>query len=123
MRRSWRPRSARSLLAVSVALAPDLWRQFVDVLRARGPADASAFLPVPYAARFVVGAVLMVVAARVAPRIGEPLLVVAVTIALPTLWVTALATLAAVVPLIRTPPRPPARAPRQRCPSSPMSAT
>jgi hypothetical protein len=32
------------------------------------------------------------------------LLVVAVTVALPTLWVTALATLAAVVPLIRTPP-------------------
>ncbi len=93
------------LLAVSVILAPDLWRQFIDVLRARGPVDESAFLPVPYAARFVVGAALMVVAARIEPRIGEPLLVVAVTIALPTLWVTALATLAAVVPLIRTPPR------------------
>ena len=92
-----------ALLVVSVALAPDLWRQFIDVLRARGPADASAFLPVPYAARFVVGAVLTVVAARIEPRIGEPLLVVAVTIALPTLWFTALATLAAVVPLVRDP--------------------
>ena len=92
-----------ALLVVSVALAPELWRQFIDVLRARGPADASAFLPVPYAARFVVGAALTVVAARIEPRIGEPLLVVAVTIALPTLWFTALATLAAVVPLIRDP--------------------
>ena len=53
------------------------------------PADASAFLPVPYVARFVVGVVLMVVAARIEPRIGEPLLVVAVTVALPTLWLTA----------------------------------
>jgi hypothetical protein len=93
-----------ALLVVSVALGPDLWRQFIDVLRARGPADASAFLPVPYAARFVVGVVLMIVAARFDPRIGEPMLVVAITVALPTLWVTALATLAAVVPLIRTPP-------------------
>lgn len=93
------------LLVVSVILAPDLWRQFFDVLRQRGPADASALLPVPYAARFVAGVVLMVIAARIAPRIGEPLLVVAVTVALPTLWLTAFATLAAVVPLIRTPPR------------------
>lgn len=92
-----------TLLAVSVALGPDLWRQFIDILRARGPADASALLPVPYLARFVVGAVLTVVAARIEPRFGEPLLVVAVTIALPTLWFTALATLAAVVPLLRDP--------------------
>ena len=66
-----------ALLVVSVALAPDLWRQFIDVLRARGPGDASALLPVPYAARFIVGAALTVVAARIEPRIGEPLLVVA----------------------------------------------
>ncbi|MFL5675184.1 MAG: glycosyltransferase 87 family protein [Chloroflexota bacterium] len=91
------------LLVISVALAPDLWRQFLDVLRARGPADASALLPVPYAARFVAGAVLTVIAARIEPRFGEPLLVVAVTVALPTLWVPAFATLAAVVPLVRTP--------------------
>ena len=91
------------LLMGSVLLAPDAWRQFVDVLVARGPADASAFFPVPYAARLAVGLALTVVAARLEPRIGEPLLVVAVTVALPTLWFTALSTLAAIVPLVRTP--------------------
>ena len=91
------------LLAISVALAPDLWRQFLDVLRSRGPADESGFLPVPYAARLAAGVALMIVASRLEPRFGEPLLVVAVTVALPTLWFTALSTLAAVVPLIRTP--------------------
>jgi Glycosyltransferase family 87 len=91
------------LLAISLALGPELWRQFIDIALARGPSDASGFLPVPYVARLVIGAVLMVIAARVEPRIGEPLLVVAVTIALPTLWFTALATLAAIVPLVREP--------------------
>ena len=91
------------LLACSIALGPDLWRHFIDVLVARGPADASAFVPVPYVARLILGVVLMVVAARLEPRYGEPLLVVAVTVALPTLWFTALSTLAAVVPLVRDP--------------------
>jgi len=92
------------LLLCSLVLAPDAWRQFIDVvLLARGPGDQSGFLPVPYAARLVVGLVLAVVAARLEPRIGEPLLVVAVVVALPTLWFTALSTLAAIVPLVRTP--------------------
>ena len=89
------------LLLGSLVLAPDAWRQFVDVMRMRGPSDGSAMFPVPYVARLVAGVALMIVAARLEPRIGEPLLVVAVTVALPTLWFTALATLAAVVPLVR----------------------
>lgn len=92
-----------ALLVVSVLLAPDAWRQFIDILVARGPGDASGFLPVPYAARLIAGLVLMVVAARIEPRFGEPLLVIAVVVALPTLWFTALATLAAIVPLVRMP--------------------
>ena len=92
------------LLLASVLLGPEAWRQFLDTLLARGPGDASAFLPVPYGARLVLGVILMVIAARIEPRLGEPLLVVAVTVALPTLWFTALATLAAIVPLRRTPP-------------------
>jgi hypothetical protein len=70
----------------------------------------SGLLPVPYVVRFVAGAVLMIVASRVEQRYGDPLLVVAVTVAMPTLWLTAFATLAAVVPLIRRPATTPAAA-------------
>jgi hypothetical protein len=88
------------MLIVSVALAPDAWRQFVDILLARGPGDASGFLPIPYVARAAIGLVLAVVAGRLRPSIGDPLLVVAITVALPTLWFTALSLLVGVVPLI-----------------------
>jgi len=91
------------LLACSVALGPDAWRQFFEIAFTLVPRDAPGFLPLPYVARVVVGLVLMVVASRFEPRIGEPLLVVAVTVALPTLWFTALATLVAIVPLVRNP--------------------
>jgi hypothetical protein len=91
------------LLAVSVVLSPDAWRQFATVMLARGPSDASTLLPIPYFVRAIAGLVLVAVAARISPRWGEPLLVVGVVVALPTLWFTALATLVAVVPLVRRP--------------------
>jgi hypothetical protein len=106
-----------ALLVVSVALAPDAWRQFVDTLLGRGPGDISGFLPVPYWARLAVGAVLTIVAARLEPRLGEPLLAIAVVVALPTLWFTALSTLAAVVPLVRTRPAPTTEAAPRPSPS------
>ncbi len=90
------------LLAVSVLLSPDAWRQFVDVMLARGPADASAFFPVPYVVRAIAAGALLLVAARLEPRWGEPVLVGAIVMALPTLWFTALSTLVAVVPLLRS---------------------
>jgi hypothetical protein len=89
------------ILIVSVLLSPDAWRQFAEILVARGPGDASTFWPIPYVARVAVAAVLLVVASRLEPRWGDPLLVVAVVVALPTLWLTALSTLVAVVPLLR----------------------
>ena len=92
-----------ALLAVSLLLSPDAWRQFADVMLARGPADASAFFPIPYLARAIGAVVLLVIAVRLDPRWGEPLLVVAVVVALPTLWFTALSTLVAIVPLVRRP--------------------
>jgi hypothetical protein len=49
--------------------------------------------------------VLVFIGARLEPRLGEPLLVVAVVVALPTLWFTALSTLVAIVPLVRRPAR------------------
>ena len=92
-----------AMLAVSVALSPDAWRQFVEVISARGPGDVSSFLPLPYVVRAVVGLVLALVAGRLSSRWSGVVLVVAVTIALPTLWFTALSTLVAIVPLLREP--------------------
>jgi Glycosyltransferase family 87 len=89
-----------AILAVSVALSPDAWRQFIEIVMARGPGEANGFLAVPYGLRAVAGLVLAVVAGRLRPSLGEPLLVVAVTLALPTLWFTALSLLAAIVPLV-----------------------
>jgi len=89
------------LLVVSIVISPEAWRAFAEILLSRGPGDISGFLPVPYVARAVAGLVLAVVAARLSPRVGEPLLVVAIVLALPTLWVTALSTLVAIVPLVR----------------------
>jgi hypothetical protein len=91
------------VLVASVVLSPDAWRAFVEVLRSRGPADVSGFLPIPYAVRAVTGAAFAIAAGRIRPRYGEPLLVIAIVVALPTLWFAALATLAALVPLIRQP--------------------
>ena len=88
------------ILAVSVALSPDAWRQFIEIVTARGPGETNGFLAVPYVVRAVVGLVLAMVAGRLRPSLGEPLLVVAVTVALPTLWFTALSLLAAIVPLV-----------------------
>lgn len=107
-RRRWREASIAAgfgvvLLIVSVVLSADAWRQFVEITLARGPTDASGFLPIPYIARAIAGVALAVVAARMERRIGEPLFVVAVVIALPTLWFTALSTLVAIVPLVRRP--------------------
>jgi hypothetical protein len=105
------------ILAVSVVLAPAAWAQFMEVLRARGPSDAASFLPVPYWVRAGLGLALAAIAGRLRPRIGEPLLVVALVVALPTLWFTALSMLAALVPILRRPPNPapektPARTPQ-----------
>ncbi len=101
----WRDAAIASLaglaiLVVSVALAPGAWADFVDILRARGPGDASSFVPIPYIVRAAAGLILAIVAGRLEARIGEPMLVVAIVVALPTLWFTALSTLVAIVPLI-----------------------
>src|SRR4029079_8124866 len=78
-----------AILAVSVVLSPDAWRQFVEIISARGVGETNGVLAVPYLVRAVIGVVLAVIAGRLRPALGEPLLVVAVTVALPTLWFTA----------------------------------
>ena len=50
--------------------------------------------------RAIAGLALTVTAGRLTPRIGEPLLVVAIVVASPTLWFDALAMLVAIVPVV-----------------------
>ncbi len=88
-----------AVLVVSVILSPDAWRDWVSIVTARGPNDVASFLPIPYGVRAVAGLALALVAGRArAPWSGIGL-VVAVTIALPTLWMTGLSMLIAIVPL------------------------
>lgn len=89
------------ILLVSVAMSPAAWAQFIDITLARGAMDQSGFVAIPYLWRFAMGVVLAVMAGLLRPRLGEPMLVVAVTVASPTLWFTALSTLAALYPLMR----------------------
>jgi alpha-1,2-mannosyltransferase len=87
-------------LAVSVAISPTAWAQFLDVAIIRGgSAGGDALLPVPYALRFVAGAVLAVMGGRLPGARGEALLVAGVTIANPTLWAQAFSVLLALIPL------------------------
>jgi hypothetical protein len=99
------------VLGISVALGPGLWRDFIDVVGGRAGTDGGSWLPIPFPIRFAVGAGLAMLAGRMAlraqargdrPRYGEALLIVALTVANPTLWATALSLLIAIVPLWRT---------------------
>jgi Glycosyltransferase family 87 len=100
-----------AVLGVSYLLAPWAWQSFVDVVGVRAGAEGGSVVPIPFALRFIVGAVLVVVAGRLtlratangeSARVGEALLIVALTIANPTLWVTAFSLLVAIVPLWRS---------------------
>jgi hypothetical protein len=102
----WRAAAAATtvglvILAASVAISPDAWVQFIQVVGARGPGDVSSFVPIPYAIRATAGLALALVASRLARPWSGVLLVVAVTIALPTLWFTALSTAVGVVAVVR----------------------
>ena len=103
-RERWRATAVASvvglaILVASVVLSPEAWRQWVDIVSARGPADAAALLPVPYLVRAVAGLVLALVAGRLRDPAGPVLLVVAITLALPTLWMDGLSLLIAIVPV------------------------
>ena len=99
------------VLVVSFVAAPGAWQQFVDIVGLRAGTDGGSVFPIPFAVRFAIGAALVVVAGRLAlrasragtsPRWAEALLIVALTLANPTLWVTALSILVAIVPLWRS---------------------
>lgn len=99
------------VLGISLVIGPGAWPEFLDVVGARAVDDGGSWLPVPFVVRFAVGAMLVLVAGRLAGRaarrggdgrVAEVTLVVALTIANPTLWATALSLLIAIVPLWRS---------------------
>jgi Glycosyltransferase family 87 len=90
------------ILAVSIVLAPGAWLDFT-ALAGKAGAGSAGILPFPYWVRGVAGIILAIVAGRASPRLGEPLVVLAITIANPSMFATAFAILIAIVPLLRWP--------------------
>ena len=87
-------------LVVSVALSPEAWSTYVAFITSIDPLQQSSFMAIPFPIRALAGLGLIVVGSRLERRWGDPLLVVAVTLALPSLWFTGLSLLVAVVPVI-----------------------
>jgi hypothetical protein len=107
------------VLGISFALAPDAWRDFVSIVGSQAASNGASIVNVSYPVRFAAGAVLAIVAGRLGGRVGEVLIVVAVTLANPTFWATALSLLVAIVPLLRS--RPQERGHGARLPSTPAA--
>jgi hypothetical protein len=93
-----------AILAVSALLDPGAWSAYLDFLRTVDPLQRSSFIGISFPIRAVAAAILVVIGSRLDARWGDVLLVVAVTIALPSLWFTGLSLLVALVPLLREPP-------------------
>jgi hypothetical protein len=91
------------MLLVSLFVSPSAWRQFVEVIAASAGTVGASVVPVSFPVRAAIGLGLALAAGRLRPRVGEPILVIAIVIANPTLWVTALSMLVAIVPLLRWP--------------------
>ena len=91
------------VLAVSMLLAPSAWAGFVGVVIVRAPADGGTFVSLPYPLRLGAGVVLASLAGRRGGRAGEVGLVIAITVASPTLWANAFSQLLAILPLLRVP--------------------
>jgi hypothetical protein len=87
-----------AIAAVSIAIAPDLWWQWVSVLREASNAPTPGFtVPLPLFPRLVLAGAVVIWGARTDRRWAVP---IASTIALPVLWLNGLAMLVAVVPLL-----------------------
>jgi len=92
------------VLGLSVVLAPGPWRDFVAVALGRAASEDGTFVAIPYLARLAGGAGIAIVAGRRGDRVGEVGLVIAITLANPTLWGNAFSILLAIVPLLRSVP-------------------
>ena len=116
VRREWRSLAfalgvTGAIVAVSYALNPAAWQQWIALLQAdltTGAGQAAIdtpgwYLAIPLLPRLVVAAAILVVSGLTDRRWLVP---VAVLVALPVLWLNGLAILAAVVPLWRMQPDP-----------------
>lgn len=106
VRREWRSLAialgvTAAATVASVVLAPDAWRQWIDLLLRDVGAPLMTvgwFLPVPLLVRLPIAALIVAWGALTDRAWAIP---VGVTLALPIVWLNSLAILAAVVPLAR----------------------
>jgi hypothetical protein len=104
LRRRWRDAAAATVLGavivtISVVLAPDLWRQWLDSITGRADMIGNSLIPLPYSIRAVAGFLCTVAGGLMGRRNGELLLVLGMTIANPGLSLQGFAVLAAAVPI------------------------
>ena len=88
-----------AIVAVSFALTPNLWFEWIDTLRASSlvpPSESS--IAIPLVPRLAVALVLLIWAGRTGRLWVLP---IAVTLAIPVLWSASLSILVALVPLVR----------------------
>jgi Glycosyltransferase family 87 len=103
VRREWRSlgialAATAVVAAVSFAIAPSLWWEWVDVLRAASGAPSPAFVvPIALPIRLAVGAAVVIWGALTDRRWTVPL---ASAVALPVLWINGFAMLIAIIPLL-----------------------
>jgi hypothetical protein len=106
VRREWRALAialgtSGVVVAISVLLAPDAWRQWIELLTRDIGAPLVTpgwYLPVPLLLRLPVAAAIVAWGAFTDRRWALP---IGVTLTLPIVWLNSLAILAAVVPLAR----------------------
>jgi hypothetical protein len=104
-RREWRRLAiaggaTAAIVAVSFAVAPALWAQWIDVLIGRSGADSSSlgmYTAIPLLVRLPIAAVLVVWAARTDRRWLVP---VAAVVAMPVLWPNAYSVAVGAIPLL-----------------------
>jgi Glycosyltransferase family 87 len=97
-----------AVLALSFLLARDAWRDFFAIVGPQAGPSGASIVPLPFAVRFAGGAALALLGGQLAfkgrVRLAELVLLLGLVLANPTLWVTALSMLVALVPLWRSPP-------------------
>ncbi len=104
LRRRWRDFAVSAavgavIVGISYALAPELWRAWIEAITGRADIVGNSLVPVPYSIRAVAGLLLTVAGGVVGRRRGELLLVAGMTIANPGLSLQGFAVLAAALPI------------------------